>query len=321
MTGKKIIILLLLLYFCFITNGQPKEFEGVITYKTVIKSKIPGTSDRAWKAGLILDDSYVSFIKKGNFRNRSSKGDFFYLAQKQKLYIKLRGIDTLFYIDYASDTNTVINIRKTGEEKKIAGLGCKAITIRTHSSTTQYFYSPSLYMNPGYNSNNKLSRYDVFAKETSSLWLASTEEHEEYVLSNVAVGVEEKPVTDSLFVPPAYPEREFTYNSIVVSPVFTSRGGWAKYLQSNLNAEVATKYLKIQGSDTSRSEKVLVQFVVSETGRIENVMVVNKNEVHPKLAQEAIRVITNSPNWKPATILGEKVRFVIVQPVTFTATR
>jgi hypothetical protein len=48
---------------------------------------------------------------------------------------------------------------------------------------------------------------------------------------------------------------------------------------------------------------------------------VNKSEVHPKLAEEALRVISASPPWTPAAVLGEKIIFWYKQLITFEATK
>jgi hypothetical protein len=54
---------------------------------------------------------------------------------------------------------------------------------------------------------------------------------------------------------------------------------------------------------------------------LSNIKVINPNEVHPKLAEEAIRVITESGRWTPAQVLNEKVVYHFVQPITFQVAR
>jgi TonB family protein len=62
--------------------------------------------------------------------------------------------------------------------------------------------------------------------------------------------------------------------------------------------------------------KVLVDFMVSSSGKVKNV-VVNK-PVNPMLDAEAIRVISSMPDWKPATQAGKGVNVQIKVPVEFT---
>ncbi|TMI78108.1 MAG: TonB family protein, partial [Bacteroidetes bacterium] len=94
-------------------------------------------------------------------------------------------------------------------------------------------------------------------------------------------------------------------------------GGWTKYLQMNLNGQLASKYLRIPKGEQSVSQQVMVKFLINEYGKVSNVEVLNKKEVHPKLAEEAVRVLNESPPWKPATFLGERTIFWLQMPITF----
>ena len=92
--------------------------------------------------------------------------------------------------------------------------------------------------------------------------------------------------------------------------------GWAKYLQHNLRAEVGAENLKVKRHHTVR-QTVLVSFLVDKAGKISEVTVVNPTEVHPKLAEEAVRVIKEGPDWLPATIHSEPVVYRQKQAITF----
>ncbi len=50
----------------------------------------------------------------------------------------------------------------------------------------------------------------------------------------------------------------------------------------------------------------MVRFMVNERGVVINAEVLNKKEVHSKLADEALRVIASSPPWAAATDLWRK---------------
>lgn len=60
---------------------------------------------------------------------------------------------------------------------------------------------------------------------------------------------------------------------------------------------------------------VYVNFVVTSTGEIKNVTI--KKRVHPLLDAEAIRVISNMPDWKPGSQNGKPVDVDYVVPVEF----
>lgn len=61
--------------------------------------------------------------------------------------------------------------------------------------------------------------------------------------------------------------------------------------------------------------KVIVSFVVEKDGQITNVHVVRSK--HPALDEEAVRVVSNMPNWEPALINGEAVRVEYNLPISF----
>jgi protein TonB len=107
------------------------------------------------------------------------------------------------------------------------------------------------------------------------------------------------------------------YKSVQVQAKFPGGAdGWAKYLQHNLRAEVGAENLKVKKHHTER-QTVIVSFLVDKAGKISEVTVANPKEVHPKLAEEAVRVIKVGPDWVPATINGEPVIYRQIQSITF----
>jgi protein TonB len=85
--------------------------------------------------------------------------------------------------------------------------------------------------------------------------------------------------------------------------------GWRKYLEKNLNANLGAEYIPLKRKQKSAKQTVTVSFIVDTEGTISEVMVMNGNEVHPKLAEEAIRVIKSGPKWIPATQNGKNVAY------------
>jgi TonB family protein len=302
---------------CLAAAAQQNEFEGIIEYKVDIKSKAEGVSDKAWRTMLATDEKATVFIKHGNYLLRTGPGDQYFIPAKQRTYIRFKGIDTLYYLDYSSDTTSLLNVSKPAETRTIAGYSCKSILIKTSSSDKKYFYAPALYMNPEYDRNNTIGRLDVYTKETSSVWLASYEETQFYSISYESARLEAKKIDDTIFDLPKLPEKKFSTEELTQPPEFTRSGGWLKYISSNLKAELGAKYVKIPKGEKEATQTVMVSFIINENGRIVNVQVVNKKEVHPKLAEEAVRVISASPSWKPAAIYGQKTVYWYRQPVTF----
>jgi hypothetical protein len=318
---KKTVFVLVSTILAMTMAAQPKDFEGSIVYKVDVRSKVEGVGDKAWKNMLALGDSMTVLIKQGNYRQSNGITDIYFIAKDEKAYFTFKGIDTLFYLDYSSDTSAVLDISRSEEKKNIAGFECKPITIRTKATTWKYYYSLSLYMNPEYDKNNRIGRYDVFAKETSSLYLASLEENEYYTASYTCTRLQQSPVERNVFELPKLPQKIFSAASITTQPTFAGRGGFIKYLQLNLDATIGAKYIKIPKGEESATQTAIVAFMINERGRVMNVKLMNKGEVHPKLAEEAIRVVSASPVWVPATVLGEKTIFWYKQLITFETSR
>ena len=65
--------------------------------------------------------------------------------------------------------------------------------------------------------------------------------------------------------------------------------------------------------------EVIVEFVVERNGMITNAKIVKS--VAPSLDQEALRVVTNMPNWEPGTKNGLRMRSQLTIPINFKVIR
>ena len=83
--------------------------------------------------------------------------------------------------------------------------------------------------------------------------------------------------------------------------------GWRKYLSENLTYPAALKE-KLSGN-------VHARVYVDKTGTVTRVEILKS--LHPLLDAEVVRVMKNSPKWKPAWQNGKAVSFMFTQPVTF----
>lgn len=82
-----------------------------------------------------------------------------------------------------------------------------------------------------------------------------------------------------------------------------------KYLQENIN------YPKISLDNNSQG-CVFVRFIVNTDGAIENAKVlISSDDIH--LDKEAVRVVSNMPQWSPGKEKGKNVRVYITLPVVF----
>ena len=99
------------------------------------------------------------------------------------------------------------------------------------------------------------------------------------------------------------------YRVTEVGPEFPE--GWQAlldYLKKNVNYPAQCREAKIQG-------RVLINFLVEKDGSIKNASVLKS--AHPLLDAEALRVISEMPNWKPGMEHGIPVRVQFTVPVNF----
>ena len=99
------------------------------------------------------------------------------------------------------------------------------------------------------------------------------------------------------------------FTSVEKAPEFP--GGlmaWSTYLEKNV------KYPAID-RDNNTQGKVLVSFVVEPSGKLSDVSAVRGPS--ETLKAEAVRVIANSPAWKPGLQKGKSVRVQYTVPVNF----
>lgn len=88
--------------------------------------------------------------------------------------------------------------------------------------------------------------------------------------------------------------------------------GWKKYLERNLNANVAA-----DDGATSGNYTVKVQFIVDKQGGISDVQAIDIPKACPACGPEAVRVIKKGPKWEPAIQNGREVIYQAVQFITF----
>ncbi len=81
-----------------------------------------------------------------------------------------------------------------------------------------------------------------------------------------------------------------------------------KFLSDNLKYPPAAMKNGIEG-------RVLVRFVVTQEGRIENAEIARA--VNPDLEKEALRVVNHMPKWKPGKVEGKPVSVLYTLPVIF----
>ncbi|SKB86911.1 M56 family metallopeptidase [Daejeonella lutea] len=116
-----------------------------------------------------------------------------------------------------------------------------------------------------------------------------------------AVGLNEVVVNDDNSI------KDFA--SVEVLPEFEGgMNGWARYLQANL------KYPQ-QARDKKTTGRVILAFVAEKDGTLSDIKVLRG--LGDGLDEEAVRVVKNSPKWKPGLSNGRPARVAYTMPIFF----
>lgn len=104
-------------------------------------------------------------------------------------------------------------------------------------------------------------------------------------------------------------DKEYSMGVIGQKPEFPGgESALYEYLSSHINYPAQAAEEGVQG-------RVIVQFTITKTGKIENVSVVRGR--HPALDKEALRVVKSMPNWTPGRQDGRAVNVQHTLPITF----
>lgn len=148
-------------------------------------------------------------------------------------------------------------------------------------------------------------------------------------LARKVLGLPAKPVTETAKTQQAVAlpadttkGKDTTFTAIQIKAKFP--GGldaWGQFLRENINTKLGRKFIPLPKNESSATQTAIVDFVIDKDGNVTNVTVTNVNDVHPKLAEEAIRVISKSPKWIPATVNGKNVTYHAKQAIGFEVDR
>ena len=123
--------------------------------------------------------------------------------------------------------------------------------------------------------------------------------------------VQAKPGSQSISDTPEKKEA-VPFNQVEVKPTFNGgdAGNFSKWVNQQLEYPETCKKEGISG-------RVTLSFTVSETGKVTDVKVLRG--VHEDLDNEAIRVVSSSPDWIPGIADGKAVAIKYTFPVLFQA--
>lgn len=137
-------------------------------------------------------------------------------------------------------------------------------------------------------------------EESQSLW----------ELNKLVVIEEETTAPKVLEKPKDNAEQIVPYEKLDQKPSFPGgKEGLLKFMQNELRYPEEAKIIRAEG-------KVLVVFDIEKDGAVSNIKVSRSCNV-PALDEEALRAVSQMPNWSPGMLNSQPVRSRIVLPITF----
>ncbi|HYV95394.1 MAG TPA: hypothetical protein VE978_26710 [Chitinophagales bacterium] len=188
-----------------ITNK--KEFEGSITYKTILESKSPYISTKTLQS--LYGDTMTLYIKNGNYKmtfNGDDVKEIYYLNDKNNQYTVRRGIDTLFVFSCDSDINQLVSSEMQPGTEKILNRQCRQLINNLGKIKNHYWFDPSVYINPDPFKKHKFGYVNIFYEKAQSVWLKYRYEGVNYNLTHTALKINEMILNDTIFKLPNLPE-------------------------------------------------------------------------------------------------------------------
>jgi TonB family protein len=111
---------------------------------------------------------------------------------------------------------------------------------------------------------------------------------------------------------PAPVDGAVSWNDVDIKPIFLTSNDPSFFLE-----KWVYQYLKYPkyAVENGIQGRVYVDFVIDESGNVKDVKV--SRSVHTALDEEAVRVVSASPKWKPGRHRGKKVKVAMTIPVDF----
>jgi hypothetical protein len=296
-------------------------FEGSCVYRVAVQSKVADLSDRDIHKVLTVGDVMTVTVKDGNYRLSTEYADTYIIRGDRKEYIKFRKIDTVFYLNFDADTDRVTGIVRNNSIVSVGGYPCKGITIETGKVSRQYYYSTTLRTNPDDDQYDMLAQAELYATETGGglkMWVRT--DYPYAIEVDSCIRVDRRRVSDAVFRLPDLPISALFGAPRIFFPRFPGGdSAWKALVATVVNPRLARRYVAVPKGEKEAWETVILEFSVAEDGTVSDIRVANANEVNPRLAEEAMRVMRLSPKWVPATFYGETVKWTCQEGIEFDA--
>lgn len=184
---------------------------------------------------------------------------------------------------------------------------------RADSRITATYWARESYFRRSRNENySALIKYEMVIDDMGKIVSLREAEIKDVEVQKVlpdSISDSELPVAPPEGQQPAGTDKVYDFSLVDVAPEFV--GGQrelSRYFSNNLKYPAAAKQNNVQG-------KVYLSFIVEKDGQITDVKV--KQGLGSSCDEEAVRLLRNSPKWRPGFVKDQPVRTYYVLPVTF----
>ncbi len=351
MKHLRLYTLILSAIMALLPAAQAKELniEGIRALQSDLSASVYSRNDRAGKACAIVK---VAFTEpgaefEGNVIGTTEykAGEYWVYITAGSKYLKMKHADyTPLMIRFDDTTTGPVEAKKVYGVKVTGGARAQTVTFKitppdailtvdqkeypTVNGVAEIALSPEehayMVVAPGYNGygnkfmvyenrDNKvfveLDRKELYSENVQASKPAPRSEND---LQKITVNSSDYGMStiDLLMQGNEY-EDDRVYNIAMVEEKPEFPGGETamyKWLSDNL-------FYPSQAAEDGTQGRVIVEFVISKNGYIENAHIVRGR--HPALDKEALRLVNSMPRWKPGHNNGVPVKVTYSLPVTF----
>jgi hypothetical protein len=199
---KKILTALFVSCLSFATMAQ--TFQGEIIYKNTFKTKNPQVSNEQWESMLGSKQEY--FIKGGDYKVVAN-GTYFqwqmYINKDNKSYSKTSNSPSVFWIDAAVNTDSVLKVEVKKSAAVILGYTCDEITMTCKSGVQKYYYNAKQSVDVTLYTKHKSGNWYYYLSKAKALPLKSIIETDQCTIESVATEVKPMTLSSTMFTLPA----------------------------------------------------------------------------------------------------------------------
>ena len=196
---KRLIVMLLMLS-PYVSAKQ--SFEGVITYKIELESrngKLPIEVLRQ-----IYGEELKVFYKYGYTKHVYIGGDGeweVYNSAKNKQYLKMRGNPEIEVLDGSDETRVLKGVLLTDSTVTVLNKNTQFLTIQYQDDIeSKYWFSSEIYIDPSQFEKLQFGYLNQYWDKAKAPYLKHERDHGDWVVTHVAITVEEKALDTSVFL-------------------------------------------------------------------------------------------------------------------------